>query len=151
MRFIDTNVLLYLVSTDPGEAAKQRIAADLLEQPDLALSVQVLQEFYVQATRPGKSGGGALNHAQASALVESFLRFPVQEMTVAILRAAMASSHKHGISFWDASILEAAKALGCRTVLSEDLADGGSYGPVQVVNPFRGVGRGRRQQPGSSR
>jgi predicted nucleic acid-binding protein len=38
MRFVDTNVLLYAVSTVPGEAAKARVARGLLEAEDLALS-----------------------------------------------------------------------------------------------------------------
>ena len=139
MRFVDTNVLLYLVSTAAGESGKQRIAAGLLEEEDLALSVQVLQEFYVQATRPRASGRGALTDPQATRLIESFLRFPVQEMTVAILQAALAAKQKYRISFWDASILEAARSLGCAIVLSEDLGDGQSYGSVKVVNPFRGL------------
>ncbi len=105
----------------------------------MALSVQVLQEFYVQATRPRASGRGSLTHSQAAQPVESFLRFPVQEMTVAVLQAALAARQKYRISLWDASILEAARSLGCATVLTEDLADGQSYGSVKVVNPFRGL------------
>ena len=50
--FLDINILVYAISTDPGEAAKRGRAVALLEQDDNALSVQVLQEFYVQATRP---------------------------------------------------------------------------------------------------
>ncbi|MBI4873737.1 MAG: PIN domain-containing protein [Acidobacteria bacterium] len=137
MRFVDTNVLLYLVSTAAEESTKQRIAAEILEGDDLALSVQVLQEFYAQATRPRASGKGSLTHAQAVQLIESFLRFPVQEMTVAVLHASLAAKQKYGISLWDASILEAARSLGCPTVLSEDLSGGQDYGTVRVVNPFR--------------
>lgn len=54
MRFVDTNVLLYAVSTLPDEAAKATKAQALLMDRDLALSVQVLQEFYVQATRKSR-------------------------------------------------------------------------------------------------
>jgi len=137
VKFVDTNVLLYLVSTAPKEAGKKRIAAGILEGDDVALSVQVLQEFYVQATRPRSSGKGELTHRQAAQLVEAFLRFSVKEMTVEVLQAALATKERYGISFWDASILEAARSLGCAMVLSEDLADGQSYGTVKVVNPFR--------------
>ena len=52
--FVDTNVLLYAVSTAGDEAAKRLTARAILEREDLVLSVQVLQEFYVQATRPTK-------------------------------------------------------------------------------------------------
>jgi len=136
VRFVDTNVLLYLISTDPAEAAKQRAASRILDSGDLALSVQVLQEFYVQATRVRPAGRGVLSHAQAAQLVESFLRFPVQPVTVDILRAAMATKERYVLSLWDALILEAARALGCRVVLSEDMGGGASYGSVKVVNPF---------------
>ena len=50
-RFIDTNILLYSISRDPAEASKRDIAIALLDAENIALSVQVLQEFYVQATR----------------------------------------------------------------------------------------------------
>jgi predicted nucleic acid-binding protein len=55
MRFVDTDVLLYAVSISEEESEKNRIARELLREPDLALSVQVLQEFYAQATRPSRS------------------------------------------------------------------------------------------------
>lgn len=70
----------------------------------------MLQESYVEATRASRQD--ALTHEQASRLVESFLRFPVQEMTVAIARAAMATKARSGTSYWDAAIIEAARALG---------------------------------------
>ena len=54
MDFVDTNVLLYAASTDPGERHKAQRARAVLDRDDLGLSVQVLQEFYVQATRPSK-------------------------------------------------------------------------------------------------
>ena len=76
MRFVDTNVLLYAVSTAAGERAKADLARAVLESSDLGLSVQVLQEFYVQATRPTKPD--RLSHEQAAMLVESFLRYPAQ-------------------------------------------------------------------------
>jgi len=135
MRFVDTNVLLYAISKASDEAAKAEIAIDLLESDDLALSVQVLQEFYVQATRRGKSD--ALSHDQAASLIESFLRYRVQSNTVSIMRAALESRERFQISYWDASVIEAARVLGCDEVLSEDLNDGQSYEGVVVVNPFR--------------
>ena len=135
MRFVDTNVLLYAVSTDPDEAAKAALARALLESTDLALSVQVLQEFYVQATRQTREA--RLSHEQAALLIESWLRFPVQETTVPIMLAAVATAHGSGISYWDAAVVEAARALGCGTLLTEDLADGRDYAGVHVVNPFR--------------
>lgn len=51
--FLDRNILLYSISRNPAEAVKRDRAIDLLDDDSGALSVQVLQEFYVQATRPG--------------------------------------------------------------------------------------------------
>ncbi len=135
MRFVDTNVLLYAVSKDAAEARKAAAARALLDAEDLAVSVQVLQEFYVQATRSNRTD--RLTHLQAASLVESWLRFPVQETTVPLMKAAAETAHRHRVSYWDAGIVEAARTLGCRTVLSEDLAHGRDFDGVRVENPFR--------------
>ncbi len=135
MRFVDTNVLLYAASTAREEAVKAGKARAVLDADDLALSAQVLQEFYVQATRPTRRD--RLSHEQAAALVEAFARFPVQDTTLALVRSALLTSRKFKLSYWDSAIIEAARSLGCRTVLSEDLAHGTSYAGVRVENPFR--------------
>ena len=134
MRFVDTNVLLYATSTATDEQRKRDAARKILEAEDLALSVQVLQEFYVQATRPTRAD--RLTHTQAATLVEAFLRFPVQESTVALMRAALETGVRFRISYWDAAIVEAARSLDCDTLLSEDLSHGTDYDGVRVVNPF---------------
>ena len=47
-RFVDTNLLLYSISRDPAEAAKREIAVSLLDQDDLALSVQVIDGILIR-------------------------------------------------------------------------------------------------------
>jgi predicted nucleic acid-binding protein len=135
VRFVDTNILLYAVSKAQTDAAKAAVALELLDEPDLAISVQVLQEFYVQATRPTKPD--PLSHDQAVALIESWLRFPVQELTVDIVRAALECRQRFKLSYWDAAIIESARALGCKQVLSEDLSSGQNFAGVRVINPFK--------------
>jgi predicted nucleic acid-binding protein len=134
VRFADTNVLLYAISRDPAERAQARRAGELLSSRDLALSTQVLQEFYVQATRTTRAD--RLSHDHAAALVDSFRRFPVQETTLDVMLSAIATRERFGISYWDAAIIEAARALGCEVVLSEDLSDSQDYAGVSVENPF---------------
>ena len=134
MRFADTNILLYAISRDPAEAGKARRANELLAVGDLGLSVQVLQEFYVQATRASR--GDAITHEQATGLVEAWRRFPVQELTVEVMLAAFETRRRFGISYWDAAIIEASRVLGCAVVLSEDLDTGTDYDGVRVQNPF---------------
>jgi len=138
VEFVDTNVLLYAVSRAPGEEGKAALARELLRRRDLALSVQVLQEFYLQATR--QSWPDRLSHDQAVRLVESFCRYPIQELTLAIVEAAFETRSRWDLSYWDAAILEAARSVGCEVVLSEDLTDGQDYGGVRVENPFRDAG-----------
>jgi len=135
VRFIDTNVLLYSISTDPAETRKRDIAVALLEDDDLALSVQVLQEFFVQATRPSRSD--AVDHDIAVGLIRTWLRFKVQEMTLPVLLGALDLKATHTLSYWDAAIVAAARALACRELLSEDMAHGSEIDGVRISDPFR--------------
>lgn len=134
VRFADTNVLLYSISADPAEQAKADRARAILASRDIGLSVQVLQEFYVQATRANRPD--AITHEQAVRLVESFRRFEVQDITSEIMVAALTTCRRFQISYWDAAVIEASRALGCDVVLSEDLSDGQDYAGVWVENPF---------------
>jgi predicted nucleic acid-binding protein len=135
VRFVDTSVLLYAISRDPAEQDKAKRARDIMAERDLALSVQVLQEFYVQATRASRPD--PISHRQAVLLIESFRRFQVQDLTSGIVLAALDARQRFQLSYWDAAIIEAARATSCTHVLSEDLGDGQDYGGVQVTNPFR--------------
>ena len=134
MRFVDTNILLYAISRDPAEQQKAAIASSIIEAGDIGLSVQVLQEFYVQATRPTRDD--ALTHQQASQLVESFTRFPIQDITQTVMRRALQTRERFEVSYWDAAIIEAARELSCAELLSEDMADAQNYHGVTVINPF---------------
>ena len=134
MRFVDTNVLLYRVSSDPAEVEKAERSESILKEEDLCLSVQVLQEFYVQATWITKPG--AISHEHAVGLIHGFKRYPVSDLTIAVVEAALISRHRWSISYWDAAIVESARAMGCPIVLSEDLSHEIDYDGVRVVNPF---------------
>jgi predicted nucleic acid-binding protein len=135
VRFVDTNVLLYAISREPEDQHKAERANALLDAGGVALSVQVLQEFYVQSTRETRAD--RITHRQAARLVESLLVFPVADITTGVVLAALGTRERFGISYWDAAILEAARSLGCEVVLSEDLSDGEDYAGVRVENPFR--------------
>jgi predicted nucleic acid-binding protein len=65
VRFADTNILLYAISRDPKEQDKAARANDILTARDVALSVQVLQEFYVQATRAAAPTRSAMSSGRA--------------------------------------------------------------------------------------
>lgn len=134
MHFVDTNILLYAVSASPEDAAKRRRARALLEEGGLALSVQVLQEFYYQATHHSRPN--ALTSGQALRFLEAINRFPTQPITPDIFRTGVAISRRFGLSYWDSAILAAASAMGCEAVYSEDMNPSQDYNGLRVINSF---------------
>ena len=136
MRFVDTNVLIYAVSPSPQEADKRRRAQELLEHGDLTLSVQVLQEFYHQVTRPNRTD--PLADSQAMDFLKSIDGFPVQPVTLGLFHSAVSISRRFKLSYWDGAILAAARAAGCDVVYSEDLSSEQDYDGLRVIDPFLG-------------
>ena len=134
MRFVDTNVLLYAVSEVPEEVDKRDRAREVLTEPDLAASVQVLQEFYQQATRPSRVR--SLSGSRALQFLEPILLFQIQAMTIDVLLEAVAISRRFQLSCWDSEILAAARTLGCDVVYSEDLSSEQDYDGLRVIDPF---------------
>jgi predicted nucleic acid-binding protein len=135
VHFLDTNILLYSISHDPAEMAKRDRAIALLDQDDGALSVQVFQEFYVQATRTTRPD--ALPHQTAAAFIDVWKRFRVQDVTLGILTSAFEIKTAYGFSYWDSAIIAAARALGCAELYSEDMTHGQSIDGLTIINPFR--------------
>ena len=133
--FLDTNILLYSISSAAHESAKRERALFVMDRIDCVLSVQVLQEFYVQATRASRPG--ALSHATATDFIHAVMRFPVQDNTLPLFQDALQIKSVSGFSFWDCSIIAAARAQNCRELMTEDLTDGREIAGVRIVNPFR--------------
>ncbi|MXY08705.1 MAG: PIN domain-containing protein [Rhodothermaceae bacterium] len=134
MRLADTNILIYAVSNRVADAPKRTRAIAILKEPDLALSVQVLQEFYYQATR--LQGPAGLTHEQAMAFIRSLRTLPTQDITPELFDRATEIKQRFGLSYWDAAILAAAKMLGCDAVYSEDLSHNVDYYGLRVINPL---------------
>ncbi len=139
MRFVDTNVLIYAASPSAADADKRRRAQDLLREGGLAVSVQVLQEFYSQVTRASRAN--PLSPSQALRFIESIREFPVQDLTLAVFQAGVSISQRFRLSYWDGAILAAARACGCDAVYTEDLSHGQDYDGLRVINPFGDRGR----------
>ena len=131
--FLDTNVLIYAVSSSPAEAAKKEKALELIEYTDFGLSAQVLQEFYVNVTRKIAL---PLSPDDAMALLEQFRCFPMVLTDYPLIVAGTEAALRFGISYWDGTIMAAAEFLGATTLYTEDLNHGQTYGSVQAVNPF---------------
>jgi len=132
--FVDTNVLLYAVSTAEEESAERRVARRLLEAENWGLSVQVLQEFYVNAT--GKLAH-TLPEGDAMRFLAQIMRRPVVALTPDLFLRAVEVKNRYQISYWDAAVVAAALTLGCETLYTQDLSDGQDYDGLRAVDPFR--------------
>jgi predicted nucleic acid-binding protein len=134
--FLDTNIVVYLFDEDAE--AKRKKAREILESQGtvgrLALSTQVLQEFYVTVTRKLAK---PLDPVTASAAVEDLMALPVVQVDPRLILAAIARSQSDTLSFWDALIVESALAAGCKHLYSEDLQDGRVIEGMTIENPFR--------------
>ena len=121
--FVDTNVLVYL--HDATEPAKQARAAEwiafLARRREARISVQVLQELYAVFARKLDRGVDA---EEAREIVRDLAAWNPVAIDVAMLERAWLLERRYGISWWDALILAAAQACGCRTLLTEDLQHG---------------------------
>jgi predicted nucleic acid-binding protein len=132
--FFDTNVLVY--ADDKAAPAKQRRALDLIAELRRArtgdVSLQVLQEYFVTVTRKLH-----LDPRIARRKVELIAEFDVVFPEVADILAAIDLHRLHGVSFWHALVLRAAKQAGCSILLSEDMQGNREIDGVQIVNPFQ--------------
>jgi predicted nucleic acid-binding protein len=140
--FIDTNLLLY--AHDATEAAKQPVARAALEElwrdRSGALSTQILQEFYVVATRKLSK---PLTRDEAREVVESYSTWPVVVIDPTLILAATRIEEDHQLSFWDALVIEAARISGAERLLTEDLQDGRVIEGIRIENPFTNAGARR--------
>jgi predicted nucleic acid-binding protein len=130
---LDTNILAYAVGVNGPERKNETLEMiNKLPEPDTFLPVQVLGELFRVLVR--KAG---FTPVQAKTTIVHLLdTFPLIETSPSILLAAMDLAVNHKIGIWDAVILAAASAAGCRLLLSEDLQDGFTWSGVTVVNPF---------------
>jgi len=136
LSFIDTNILLY--SNDDHDAAKQSIATrlihDLYVQHDAVVSIQVLQEYAVNAIAKLKLAPEITRRR-----VELFSRFHVVIPQPEHVIAALDLQRLHAFSFWDAMIVQSARAANCAILYSEDMHAGQTIAGLTIINPFAAV------------
>jgi predicted nucleic acid-binding protein len=132
--FIDTNVLIYAISSDRAESVKASAALQLLASIDYGLSTQVMSEFYVTATQ---KIAHPLSRQAAIDFLQKLHQFPIVDFDAALVFEAIALQQEYRISYWDAAIIAAAHRMQAITIYSEDLNDGQFYGSSRVSNPFR--------------
>ena len=135
-RFVDTNILLYAHDDSAGDkqAQARTLVEQLWESRDGCLSVQVLQEFFVNVTRKIAK---PLNAETAKEIVADYARWYLHAPAAGDVLAAIGIHQRTGISFWDAMIVRSAAEIGCAVLYSEDLNAGQEYSGVRVDNPFQ--------------
>ena len=135
--FIDTNILIY--AHDIDARAKNEIAKavlrELWSERTGALSMQVLQEFYMNVTRKIAS---PLSKDSARSVVTSYAIW-CTETTPAEISAAFRIEDESRIGFWDALIVSSAVKSGATRILSEDLNAGQRIAGILIENPFVGA------------
>ncbi len=135
--FFDTNVLVYTDDHDAPE--KQALALELWERARLdgsgAVSTQVLQEYFVVATRKLGVPAGVTRRK-----VELISRLGLVILGLNDILSAIDLHRLHGIGFWDALIIQAARQADCRVLYSEDLQHERSIEGLRIINPFEGIG-----------
>ncbi len=130
---LDTNILGYAEGVNG--AAMRRAALELIEklpQDTVFVPVQALGELFNVLVRkagraPAKARRAVLTWQDA---------FPPIETSAEVMLAATDLATDHQLSIWDAVILSAAAASGCRLLLSEDLQEGFTWNGVSITNPF---------------
>jgi predicted nucleic acid-binding protein len=133
--FVDTNIFIYAFDASTGE--KHQKASKLLQElwigENGCISIQVLQEFYVNATRKAPQ---ALEPLQVASIIRDLRNWKVHRPATEDVLAAISIQTQYQISFWDAMIIRSAQESNCQTLWSEDLSNGQDYGGVKVLNPL---------------
>lgn len=127
--FLDSNVLLYLLSADAGKADR----AEAIVQAGGLISVQVLNEVANVARRKLAMSWAEVD--EVLSLVRSMC--PAEPLTVETHQRGILVAKRYGLSLYDAMIAAAALLAGCDVLYSEDMQDGLVIdGQLRVRNPF---------------
>lgn len=133
--FVDTNILVYAYDAEAG--VKRERAVEKLKQlwtnDTGRVSVQVLQEFYVNVTRKLKTTVARSTAREVVSAYGAWVREPTTPETV--VRATDIAELAQ-IPFWDALIVAAAEQVGAAQLLSEDLNEGQAIAGIKIVNPL---------------
>ena len=133
--FIDTNVLVYAYDPLAGERHVRAVelVGALGRERRGALSVQVLQEFYVTVTR---KLAATVTPEEALTSLAVLSRWQAHSPLPPDVLVAARLADERQLSFWDAMIVCSAQSLGCSKLWTEDLNHGQRIGGVEIVNPF---------------
>jgi predicted nucleic acid-binding protein len=135
LQFVDTDVLIYAHDRSAGEkhCRARDLIRDLWQSGQGCLSVQVLQEFYLNVTQ---KVARPLASEEAGQIIADLAAWQVHRPGAEDILDAIRLQERYRISFWDAMIVASAAQMGCQTIWSEDLNSGQTYDQVAVLNPF---------------
>jgi predicted nucleic acid-binding protein len=105
--FVDTNILLYAISTDPAERQKSARAQRLLTEENWAWSAQIAAEFMNASTSVRRAR--PLSLLAAERWIDAWLAFPMLPVDRHIVKEAIRLAKQFGISYFDAQVIAAAK------------------------------------------
>lgn len=134
--FVDSNILIYAHDLDAG-VKRERAIAKLRELWDSGagrLSVQVLQEFYVNATQKLAT---PVARSTAREVIKTYGVWVHHAVTAETVTRAAEIVDLSRISFWDALIVASAEEVDADELLSEDLSDGQEIAGIRIVNPLK--------------
>ena len=135
LQFVDTNILIYAHDISAGH--KHTRAMDLIRElwdsGAGCLSVQVLQEFYVNVTQKVAK---PLAPDAAARIIAELSVWQIHSPGAEDVLDAIRLQGRYQVSFWEAMILASAIQLGCQSIWSEDLNTGQVYDTVTVLTPF---------------
>ena len=135
MRFFDTNILVYAATTQDERKRKKVIEVithSLEQNHGGAISVQSMSEFaYALLLKK------LATPDEVDKWISFFYPLLATEVTMDIVRNAVAIMDEYGIQFYDAQIVATAEKLGCHEIVSEDLNEKQLYHGMAVVNPFK--------------
>ena len=132
--FFDTNILVYQMD---GRNFKKKITCRELVRKaatngEAVISTQVLQEFYVVATKKLH-----LDPVISKSIMHTFENMEVVTIGKDTINNAIDASIQYKLSFWDALILTAAESAKCEILYSENLNEGHVMRNVRIVNPLK--------------
>jgi predicted nucleic acid-binding protein len=127
--FIDTTVLVYLLSGDAEKADR----AEALIAAGGVVSVQVLNEFVSVARRKLDLSWVDIHDILGAVRANT----EITPLTLAVHDRAIAIAQHSGLHIYDACIVAAAASAGCSRILTEDLQHGQAIDGALVENPFR--------------
>ena len=133
--FVDTNIFIYAYDVSSAEKHQRarELVSELWDSGKGCLSIQVLQEFYVNLTLKIPH---PLTPQETAQIIADLGQWRLHKPELKSVVEAIHIQQRNKISFWDAMIICSARELGCKTIWTEDLNPNQLYEGIKAVNPF---------------